>query len=69
MRKRLVSWWLGLTAVEVGGEMAGCGIMHGEGAGVPVGWRVGGVGRVEGASGVGASVGVGVGIKSTILYY
>ena len=30
--------------------MAGCGIMHGEGVGVAVGWRVGGVGRVEGAS-------------------
>ena len=50
VRKQLVNWWSGLNAVEVGGGMAGCGIMHGEGAGVAVGWRVGGVVRVEGAS-------------------
>ena len=39
-----------MNAVEVGGGMAGCGLMHGEGVGVAVGWRVGGVGRAEGAS-------------------
>jgi hypothetical protein len=29
---------------------AGCGLMHGEGGGVAVGWCVGGVGRVEGST-------------------
>ena len=31
----------------MGGGTAGGGVMHGEGAGGAVGWRVGGVGRVE----------------------
>ena len=43
-----VHWWSGSYVMEVGGGMAGCGIMHGEGASVAVGWRVGGVGRAEG---------------------
>ena len=47
--------------MEVGGGMASCGIMLGEGAGVAVGWRVGGVGRAEGASSVGVGAGVGAG--------
>jgi hypothetical protein len=34
--------------MEVGGGMAGCGIMHGGRVGAAVGWRVGGVGRAEG---------------------
>jgi hypothetical protein len=50
VRKQLVHWWSGLNVVEVGGGMAGCGIVQGEGVGVVVGWRVGGVGRAEGAS-------------------
>ena len=37
--------------------MAGCGIVHGEGVGVAVDWRVGGVGRAEGASVNGWSLG------------
>ena len=43
--------------MEVGGGRAGCGIMHGGVAGVAVGWRVGGVGRAEGASVNGWSLG------------
>ena len=43
IRKQLVHWWSGLNVVEVGGGMAGCGIMYGEGAGVAAGWHVGGV--------------------------
>jgi hypothetical protein len=35
--------------MEVGGGMAGCGIMHGGLVDAAVGWRVGGVGRAEGA--------------------
>jgi hypothetical protein len=52
-----VHWWSGSYAVEVGEGMAGCGIVQGEGAGVAVGWRVGGVGRTEGASVNGWSLG------------
>ena len=43
--------------MEVGGGMAGCGIMHGGRVGMAVGWRVGGVGRAEGASVNGWSLG------------
>jgi hypothetical protein len=45
-----VHCWSGSYVVEVGWGMAGCGIVHGEGASVAAGWRVGGVGRAEGAS-------------------
>jgi hypothetical protein len=43
--------------MEVGGGMAGCGIMHGGLVDAAVGWRVGGVGRAEGASVNGWSLG------------
>ena len=52
-----VHWWSGSYVVEVGWGMAGCGIVHGEGASVAAGWRVGGVGRAEGASVNGWSLG------------
>jgi hypothetical protein len=42
-----VHWWSGSNALEVGGGMVGCGVMHGEGVGVAVGWCVGGVGRAK----------------------
>jgi hypothetical protein len=45
-----VHWWSGSYAVEVGGGMAGCGVMHGGLVGEAVGWRMGGVGRAEGVS-------------------
>ena len=52
-----VHWWSGSYVVEVGWGMAGCGIAHGERASVAAGWRVGGVGRAEGASVNGWSLG------------
>ena len=52
-----VHWWSGSYVVEVGWGRAGCGIVHGEGASVAAGWRVGGVGRAEGASVNGWSLG------------
>jgi hypothetical protein len=56
-RRDLVHWWLGSNALEVSEGMAGCDIMHGRGVGVAVGWRVRGVGRAEGASVNGWSLG------------
>ena len=52
-----VHWWSGSNVMEVGGGMAGCGIVHGGLVDAAVGWRVGGVGRAEGASVNGWSLG------------
>jgi hypothetical protein len=52
-----VHGWLGSYVVKVGWGRAGCGIVHGEGASVAAGWRVGGVGHAEGASVNGWSLG------------